>query len=34
MRKKIGRAGGVVLFAWLAGSAAAATTTVTVDPKG
>ena len=31
MRKKIGRAGGVVLFAWLAGSAAAATTTVTID---
>ena len=31
MRKKIGRAGGVVLFAWLAGSASAATTTVTVD---
>ena len=31
MRKKIGRASGVLLFAWLAGSAAAATTTVTVD---
>jgi len=31
MRRKIGRAGGVLLFAWFAANVAAATTTVTID---
>jgi hypothetical protein len=31
MRRKIGRAGGALLFAWFAANVAAATTTVTID---